>query len=564
MPPPDTDNPTPGTATDPVIDLAGDPTGEDTPVERPGPADAPAGDAAPLPALSGTADPGRWLPLLAVWLSAAAISTVVNRLMNFALAGPLIITAAGLATYLIERSSERARNRAVEALQDRIARMGTVASPRFNAATRRGPVEPPVEPQPAPPEDPATPHDLAWLGARIDARREAVDAQLTWYMEARAALRAIIDGIDAPVFATDERGHIRLCNREGDRLFRRRTGRLAGLELEELFTQSALLDLHAQAQAGVAGREQIRIPIEGRPRVFEVSAVPVRTDIAHLPARAAQRAGVVLTLRDVTELAQAVQLKTDFVANASHELRTPMASIRAAVETMRGPAMADEKMRERLVKMIESGIVRLEEMVSDLLDLSSLESAENEPRTRSLDLDDLAQALESIFSGICAERRLSLIFDFSPRLRRLRTDPRLFQLILRNLIDNATKFAFEGTSIRIVGRVIGAEGAAPPSLRSQVRAADPSLPGVRLSVIDQGQGIPLKHQERIFERFYQVDESRTRTGTRRGTGLGLAIVKHAVRQLGGEVRVESVWQQGTTMTVTLPNCVEPADEQPGA
>ncbi len=562
MPAPDTDSPTPADAS-PAARPA---SREAALLQRPEPEPAPPEFTPPV--LPNASDPGRWLPLLAVWLSAAAMSTVVSRLMNFAIAGPLIVAAAGLATYLIERSSERARNRAVEALQDRIARMGAVASPRFNAASRRGPVEPPVEPPPASPEDPQTPHDLAWLGARIDARREAVDAQLTWYMEARAALRAIIDGIDAPVFATDERGHIRLCNREGDRLFRRRTGRLAGLELEELFTQSALLDLHAQAQAGVAGREQIRIPIEGRPRVFEVSAVPVRMDIAHLPARAAQRAGVVLTLRDVTELAQAVQLKTDFVANASHELRTPMASIRAAVETMRGPAMADEKMRERLVKMIEGGIVRLEEMVSDLLDLSSLESAENEPRPGSVDLDELTHALESIFSGVCGERRLSLVFDLSPRLRKLRTDPRLFQLILRNLIDNATKFAFEGTSIRVVARAIGAEGAAPaptaptPLAMGKVAPVDPTLPGVRIRVIDQGQGIPLKHQERIFERFYQVDESRTRTGTRRGTGLGLAIVKHAVRQLGGEVTVDSVWQQGTTMTVTLPNCVEPGGDQP--
>ncbi|MEM1184629.1 MAG: ATP-binding protein [Planctomycetota bacterium] len=539
-----------------------------------------------------------------VWALAVAASLAVAKFLPGAISGPTIVLTAGLATYLVSKRNQRLRELDTELLADQILTIGDVADPRHNAPTRRGPVEAPIDQPPPGASEPQVPHDLAWLARKATARQEVVDGQLTWYIEARAALRAIIDGIDAPVFATDERGLIRLINREGDRMFRRRAGRLAGLELEELFTQSVVLDLHAQAQNGAAGRSQVRIPVDGQPRTFEVSSVPVRMDIAHLPARAAQRAGVVLTLRDVTELARADQLKTDFVANASHELRTPIASIRAAVETFRGPAAEDAGMRERLVRMIDTNIVRLEEMVSDLLDLSHLENPEQAPRPARIELAELAESFRAMFSSICAERNLELIFDFEPGLVTLRTDPKLLQLVLRNLIDNASKFAFEGTPIVVEARRLNPALASSPEsngagtvfnaddLRSDPQsetetesksdaesgpeseaetapdspdaidpaAADPessgprgpALDGVVLRVRDKGTGIPLKHQQRIFERFYQVDESRVRQGPRRGTGLGLAIVKHAVRVLGGSIALESVWQEGTTMTVTLP------------
>jgi signal transduction histidine kinase len=116
-------------------------------------------------------------------------------------------------------------------------------------------------------------------------------------------------------------------------------------------------------------------------------------------------------------------------------------------------------------------------------------------------------------------------------------------LILKNLVDNATKFAYEGTAVRVVGEIIPIE----PGRRGRE--------GARFIVSDRGVGIPIGLQSRVFERFYQVDPARTGTAHRRGTGLGLAIVKHAVKVMGGTIGVESVWKQGTTITVELPGCV---------
>ncbi|MEM7754913.1 MAG: ATP-binding protein [Planctomycetota bacterium] len=536
----------------------------------------------PTPAASASG------PVAIIWTLAVLLSFPLATLLPATLVAPAIIATAALATVLAGRARERARGRELTAVITRLDAIGDIADPRYNAPTRRGPVEESTaqatqtqQPtagnagsdsrQTSTNADDNTTDNLGRLDQHIATRRAHVDRQLTWYMQARAALRAIIDGIDAPVFATDERGHIRLVNRQGDRLFRRRTGRLAGLELEELFTQSALLELHTAAQDGVAGQQKVRIPVEGQPRVFEVSAVPVRMDIAHVPAQSPQRAGVVLTLRDVTELAQADQLKTDFVANASHELRTPITSIRLAVETLEGRGGADATMRTKSVAAIESNITRLEEMVSDLLDLSHLESPERTPKPEPISLSDLAGTLDTMFTAACEARSLALHFNFEPTLTHVNTDRGRLQLILRNLIDNASKFAFEGTAIEITAERTTAHQPTqeqtqpnnddptrdPPAVPDQPpvepQRADTQTNAVRFRVRDRGIGIPLKHQQRVFERFYQVDESRTRQGARRGTGLGLAIVKHAVRSLGGDIAIESVWQQGTTITVVLPD-----------
>ncbi|MEM7623464.1 MAG: ATP-binding protein [Planctomycetota bacterium] len=422
---------------------------------------------------------------------------------------------------------------------------------------------------------------LAELAETQDVIRERVDGHLS----AIASLRAVIDAVDVPVFACDARGVIAVCNRAGTRMFRRRSGRLEGLMLEELFASTRLVEIHDQARRGDALREEIPMAFGGVQRVFEVSAIPSRPDIGDLPASARPRAGVVLTLRDVTDAAEMVRLKTDFVANASHELRTPIASIRAAVETFEA-CEDDPAMQRRIAGMIRGNVVRLEEMVADLLDLSHVENDDQVPQVRPVPFAEVVTGMESLFAEACRSRDVRLVFDFDKRLSGLRSDRRLLQLVLRNLIDNAIKFSDADGEVRVVARVIPhaqanqaqvkqaqvkqaqtkqAQAAQiPPREDDDEAAGGESLvsgceDGVRLSVIDRGEGIPLKHQPRIFERFYQADVSRARQQNRRGTGLGLAIVKHAVRRLGGEVTLESVWQEGTTVTVDLPRCV-PEDE----
>lgn len=388
-------------------------------------------------------------------------------------------------------------------------------------------------------------HELDVLHRAVLAVRRArrtLAPSLRAGKEEIARLTSALDGTGIPVLATDPAGDVRVANAAAEE-FLEKPGAVIGRNFEDLFTQQEVLELHRGALAGRAGTSQVRIRRADSQRVFQVLATPAR--ILRAPA---QRFGAVVTIRDITDLATAVQLKTDFVANASHELRTPLSAIRGAIETLADGAWDDPAMRQRLTAMIAVNASRLEELVRDLLDLSRLESPEAPAQIVPLSLPDLAADLAATFEPRCAERKLRVELALDPALSRMHSDPKLLRLILGNLIDNASKFAYEGTPVRVTGEVIPSTG---------------RLDAARLRVIDQGVGVPLPQQARIFERFFQGgDASRTGGAERRGTGLGLAIVKHAVKALGGTVGVQSVWQQGTTMIVDLPACVEKAAAAP--
>jgi two-component system phosphate regulon sensor histidine kinase PhoR len=345
--------------------------------------------------------------------------------------------------------------------------------------------------------------------------------------------------VQSPLLVVDAQGQTISANTACEAFFADR-GSPVGRHLDELFSQAHVLRLHERAVAGEVVTQNITVNQANGSRIYLVMAAPT-LGAGHTTS------SVLLSFRDMTDLAQASALKTAFVANASHELRTPLSSIRIAIDTLKDGAWDDQSMRARLAEVISDNAQRLDEMVRDLMELSRLESPDLQVSREAFTFADLEDELRAIFSVVCKERALTLSFELTPKLIALQTDRKLTMLILRNLIDNATKFAREQSTIRIVASVLSPAG---NSLRGAPRST------LRVQVIDVGMGIPVEHQQRIFERFYQVDSSRTGLSARRGTGLGLAIVKHAVKDLGGTIKVESVWKQGTTMTVELPAVVE--------
>ncbi len=397
--------------------------------------------------------------------------------------------------------------------------------------------------------------DAAAMRRRLAEAEARVDRLTTDVVRADVRLQTL----DEPVLIVDERGLIAACNPAAEALLELRADRLSGRPVEEAFTQADLLGLYERARIGLRLREQVRIVRATGARTWDVSAIPLK-DPLNGPA------GVLLCLRDATDTALALRVRTDFVANASHELRTPIAAMRIALDTMTTLDEGDAAMRTRLDGVIATNVARLEELARDLLDLSRLETEEAGAKTEPVSLRELSRELAAAYEPACAARELTLTFDLPPDLDRIHSNHRLLTLILGNLIDNAAKFAFEGTEIRVAARPISALGSQLSALGQSAPSPDPGLvdsrklkaesfSGLRLDVIDRGVGIPLDQQQRIFERFYQVDPART--PGRRGTGLGLAIVKHAVRALGGTIKVHSVWQQGTTMSVELPGAINP-------
>lgn len=238
--------------------------------------------------------------------------------------------------------------------------------------------------------------------------------------------------------------------------------------------------------------------------------------------------GVVVVLEDVSQELLAQRIRSEFVASASHELKSPVASIQALGEALQEAAREDPETTVRFARQIVQETQRMSRLISDLLDLSRLEEAMDAPREMA-DVSKIAQEVEGALSELAEEANVELAADLQPGVV-VRGDSRQLALMVRNLIDNAVRYTPAGGTIVLRVR------------REGTRAI--------VEVSDTGVGIPQEAQERVFERFYRVDPARARDSG--GTGLGLAIVKHAVELHGGVISLRSEVGRGTTFTITLP------------
>ncbi len=262
-------------------------------------------------------------------------------------------------------------------------------------------------------------------------------------------------------------------------------------------------------------------------RWLRVTATPAGTD-----------GSVLVVIADITEARHLDVVRRDFVANASHELKTPAASIQAAAETLLHVWQEDPEAVPRFAEQLEREAVRLSRIVADLLDLSRLESGSE--LQDDVHIDALVREESSRFEEAAIEAGLTMDVEVA-RVPAVRGSGRDLSLLVRNLLDNAIRYT------SAYGRVV-----------ASVTADNGS---VVLRVSDTGTGIPSKELSRVFERFYRVDRARSReTG---GTGLGLAIVRHVAENHGGTVKVESELGKGSTFEVRLPSSIpegtEPVD-----
>ncbi len=243
-----------------------------------------------------------------------------------------------------------------------------------------------------------------------------------------------------------------------------------------------------------------------------------------------------VVLTDITELTRTIQMKADFVANASHELRTPLSAIRASVETLQGlDSAADAESARHFVEVIDRHSARLVELVADLLDLSRLESPLAQFPTETLSLSGFLSELRSRYDAASVANGVRLDVRCDPGIDLVNISPQLLRLVLDNLVDNAVKFTDRGGQVSV--------------------ACDRVGEALRIEVSDTGCGIPEDQQSRVFERFYQVQRSRSGHGSSRmrGTGLGLSIVRHAVAAMEGTVALWSRVGEGTRVTLSIPH-----------
>jgi two-component system phosphate regulon sensor histidine kinase PhoR len=379
--------------------------------------------------------------------------------------------------------------------------------------------------------------DHAELAGSFNRMSERAETRIATVAAERDHLRTILASMADGVLVVDRDGRAVLSNPA----FRRQfgvTGELVGRRPWELARHPEVAAVIAESlERGEAQRDEVVLEGGETRRTLALAGAALR------PAaeRGGGEPGAVLVARDTTALTRAVRMRSDFVANVSHELKTPLAAIRGYAETLGDGALDEPATARRFVERILEQSRRLGVLLDDLLTLSRLESPDAPVERRPVDLVRVVERSLETCAARARERQVELQGELPDpaSLPPLVGVPDDLERLLLNLLDNAVKYNRPGG--RVTVRVEAAPGDAGP--------------GVLVTVADSGLGIPASALPRIFERFYRVDKGRARDEG--GTGLGLAIVKHVAQAHGGRVEVESRPGEGSTFRVWLPPPGEP-------
>lgn len=368
-----------------------------------------------------------------------------------------------------------------------------------------------------------------WLSSRLAVRiagiRDAALEIASGRLEEEGQLiRTILETMQEGVMAVSPEGSITSANQAICRISGYR-GDPVGTRADELLKSPEFRDSIGEALAGNSVQREIGLEKPER-RVLLLTATPLKSG-----------KGTVVVLHDTTEVHSLHRMRRDFVANVSHELRNPVATIQAAAETLEeldreGGQSGD---RQKLMGTVARQSERISSLVDDLLDLSRIESGQHELNPVDTDLSEAFRFASAAFDPRVEARGLRVEVAVNPAASACHCDWNGLQTVLSNLLDNAVKYTSEGGSIKLA--------------TYQARGGR-----VEIQISDSGPGIEQKHLPRLFERFYRVDRGRSRDLG--GTGLGLAIVKHLAAAMDGSVGVRSHPDSGTTFTVNLPGPVQ--------
>ncbi|HYM71590.1 MAG TPA: ATP-binding protein [Stellaceae bacterium] len=276
----------------------------------------------------------------------------------------------------------------------------------------------------------------------------------------------------------------------------------------------------------------------------------MRARIARTEGTAIDGIAAIVTLHDITALKAAEQMRADFVANAGHELKTPLATLVGFIETLLGAARDDPAARERFLGIMRGEAARMSRLIDDLLSLSRIELNEHVAPTSQVQLAPLVEQVANTLELRAAERGMRFSLTLPDDLPDVLGDEDELAQVFQNLIDNAIKYGKPESEIAINASL----GAAH---RGERQGAAPGSGFVRVAISDRGDGIPSEHLPRLTERFYRIDTARSRKLG--GTGLGLAIVKHILNRHRGRLEISSTVGLGSTFTVWLQAATGPAE-----
>ena len=337
--------------------------------------------------------------------------------------------------------------------------------------------------------------------------------------------RVIIEELEDQFFALDKYNLIKYLNKSAKQRFGEN---LIDKNISSVIRDTKLLETIDEAikdQTTKNVNVEINLPSY---QLYKIYVIPGPTHL--FP----EIDSVVLFLKDFTEITKAQKLKTDFVANVSHELRTPLVSIKGSLETILGPASNDQEAQKKFMSIMSDQVLRMENLINDLLILSRIELEEHIKPNKIINLNDIFKNIKSNFELILKKKKINLHIELMEPTLVFGDNDKLLT-VFSNLIDNSIKYSQGGKNIYVKsqnseGKLIGKN--------------------IVISIKDEGIGIPQHLISRITERFFRVDTEKSKKVG--GTGLGLAIMKHIISQHRGDYEILSKLNEGTEIKIYLP------------
>jgi two-component system phosphate regulon sensor histidine kinase PhoR len=363
--------------------------------------------------------------------------------------------------------------------------------------------------------------EIAVLSRNLNEMREALSAHIDRLQKNSDRLAIVLGTMSEGVVALDNRKHILFANSAARVLLDFATPDPVGRPLLEAVRNRTV---QQAVESAFSTDEPTTLEVELSSTVRRIVSIQAR----RLPGTPSP--GVLVVLHDVSDLRRLENLRQEFVANVSHELKTPLTIIKAFAETLLDGAISDQEHNVSFVRQISEQAERLHQLILDLLSVARIESGDERFELDAIPIHGLITACVQRYKPAADVKEVQLTANSSDDGLQVMADEEAIREILDNLIDNAIKYTPSGGNVTI-------------ECRSQQSM-------VQIDVSDTGIGIPADLQNRIFERFYRVDKARSRELG--GTGLGLSIVKHLVAAMGGTVAVRSELNRGSTFTVCLP------------
>ncbi len=368
-------------------------------------------------------------------------------------------------------------------------------------------------------------HELGSLARSLNEMAEQIFDRIRTVTQQKNEQIAILSSMTEGVIALDPKGVVLSINRAAAEMFGLKPKNILNRPLYEIIRHAELNNFVSRVYESKKN-QQCRVQIyEPEDRILNVIG-------SRMPAKKGAIAGAVIVLTDLTQIQKLEGVRRDFVANVSHELKTPITSIQGYVETLQEGALYDKENAERFLSIIAKHADRLGQIVDDLLELSRIEEiSEGDDQYFELtSVNELFEGAIQDFQVLTTQRHIEILKDLEPETQ-LNVNKKLMNHALGNLLDNALKYSDEGGQV---------------TLRCFSKKKK-----IIIEVIDNGLGIELEHLGRIFERFYRVDKGRTRDVG--GTGLGLSIVRHIARIHNSELEVDSYPGKGSTFRMIFRN-----------